>query len=63
MVEKIYLMLWALVFAATGLIYFAGFLTAPVAVFLGLVMFGLTFLGMIGILPHYVTHHDTPLQH
>ncbi|MEZ5344634.1 MAG: hypothetical protein R2681_03665 [Pyrinomonadaceae bacterium] len=63
MVEKLYLALWGIFFAAFALFFLTGFMTAAMVVGFGFVAFGMVFLGMIGILPHYVTHYKIPLEH
>ena len=57
MLERIYFALWGLYFATAGVIYMSGMFNAKVAVAFGLVFFGMTFMGMISVLPFHVSHN------
>jgi hypothetical protein len=63
MLERIYIALLGLYVLTVGFFYVSGLLDALTAVVFGFVLFGLIFLGMIGVLPFYATHHKTPLKH
>lgn len=56
MLVKIYWSLWALFFAAALILFAAGAMTSIVLVVLGFIAFGLTFMGMMGVLPSMVSH-------
>ena len=58
MVERVYFALWGILLVIGGIFYLTGAMDVPTAVFLGFVFLGLTYMGLIGVLPHYVTHHD-----
>ena len=60
MFERIYFILWALVLLLAGTVYITGNLTIFTAVVFGFVFFGLTFMGMIGVLPNWVGHQVHP---
>ena len=60
MLERIYLSVWvvyAVIFAA---VFFSGSLTYGAATVFGFVAFGLIYMGMIGVLPFWTTHHAHP---
>ncbi len=60
MLIRVYWWTWGL-FALVALLLFAtGNLTMLTAVVLGFVAFGLTFMGMMGVLPTMVTHPAAP---
>jgi hypothetical protein len=63
MLERLYFAVWGLYLLIVGTFYITGNLTAFTTVVLGFVFFGLTFMGMIGVLPFYVTHQKMPLKH
>lgn len=63
MLEKLYFTILGLYFLTIGTFYFTGNLTPLVGVVFGFVFFGIVFMGMIGVLPFYVSHHKTPLKH
>lgn len=56
MLERLYFALWAVFLLTLGLFYMTGNLTPYVEVVYGFIFFGLTFMGMIGVLPFHVTH-------
>jgi hypothetical protein len=58
MVEKVYFALWGILLITAGIFYLTGAMDVLTAVVFGFIFFGLTFMGLIGVLPHYVTHHD-----
>jgi len=58
MLVKIYWSIWALFLIASFLLFAAGAVTAGVLVGLGFIAFGLTFMGMIGVLPAMVSHRS-----
>jgi hypothetical protein len=60
MFERIYFSLWGLTFLAGGVLYLLGEFTTLTGVVLGFVFFGLTFMGMIGVLPNWVGHQVHP---
>lgn len=63
MLEKIYFTVWALSALALGLFYMTGNLTPFTTVVFGFIFFGLTFMGMIGVLPIHYTHHTHHPKH
>jgi hypothetical protein len=56
MLVKIYWSIWALFLAASFVLFAAGAMTSFVLVVLGFIAFGLTFMGMMGVLPAMVSH-------
>ena len=60
MFERIYFALWGLLLLAMALIFALGNLTAFGIVVFGFLAFGLTFMGMIGVLPNWVGHQIHP---
>jgi hypothetical protein len=56
MLVKIYWSIWALFLAASFILFAAGAMTSFVLVVLGFFAFGLTFMGMMGVLPAMVSH-------
>ncbi len=56
MLVKIYWSIWALFLAASFVLFAAGLMTSFVLVVLGFIAFGLTFMGMMGVLPAMVSH-------
>lgn len=63
MFERIYFMLWLLTALVAGVFYFTGYLTIPVGIVFGFIFFGLTFMGMIGVLPTWVGHQVHQKHH
>jgi hypothetical protein len=63
MLEKLYFTVWGLFLLVIGAFYLTGNLTPITEVVFGFIFFGLTFMGMIGVLPFHVTHDKTPLKH
>ena len=59
MLVKIYWSLWGLFVLAVLVLFAAGSLTPLSLVALGFVAFGLTFMGMMGVLPTVVAHPAT----
>lgn len=58
MLEKIYVALWGVYFAVVGLVSLTGNMNTSTGIVLGFIFFGMTFMGMIGVLPHWATHND-----
>jgi hypothetical protein len=56
MLVKTYWMTWLAVAAAAGIIFLGGGMTMFVLVVFGFIAFGLTFMGLISILPSTVSH-------
>ena len=56
MLVRIYWSIWALFFVASVVLFAAGAMTSFVLVILGFIAFGLTFMGMMGVLPAMVSH-------
>lgn len=56
MLVKTYWMTWLAVAAAAGIIFLGGGMTMFVLVVFGFIAFGLTFMGLISILPSMVSH-------
>ena len=56
MLVKIYWSIWALFLVASFVLFAAGAMTSFVIVTLGFIAFGLTFMGMMGVLPAMVSH-------
>jgi hypothetical protein len=61
MLTKIYFALWFAVILLAGLFYAAGNMTDVALVAFGFVAFGMTFMGMMSVLPTAV--HDSLLKH
>lgn len=60
MFEKIYFALWGLLLLVAGALFLTGTLTTMIGVVFGFIAFGLTFMGMIGVLPNWVGHQVHP---
>ena len=60
MFERIYFSLWGLTILAAGILFISGIFTPLTAVVFGFIFFGLTFMGMIGVLPNWVGHQVHP---
>jgi hypothetical protein len=60
MLIKIYWSLWIVLGLAAVALFAAGSFTMLAAVFFGFFAFGLTFMGMIGVLPVMVAHPSIP---
>jgi hypothetical protein len=56
MLVRIYWSIWALFFVASVILFAGGAVTSFVLVTLGFIAFGLTFMGMMGVLPATVSH-------
>lgn len=56
MLLKIYFTLWALLLTAVGIMLVSGTFTMMAAVVVGFISFGMTFMGMISVLPSAVVH-------
>jgi hypothetical protein len=53
---KAYFYLWLVIAAIFGAIFLTGNLTLTMLVVFGFIAFGVTFMGMMGVLPAVVTH-------
>ena len=60
MSPKTYGFLWTLVIVAAGIIWLAGVFTLITAVVFGFIAFGMTFMGMMCVLPGVVAHPGLP---
>jgi hypothetical protein len=60
MLVRIYWSTWALVALAAGVLFAAGMFTMVTVVVFGFIAFGLTFMGMMNVLPGTVAHPETP---
>ena len=60
MLIKIYWSLWIVLGLAAVALFAAGGFTMLAAVFFGFFAFGMTFMGMIGVLPAMVSHPSIP---
>ena len=58
MVERIYISFWGIYFIAVALVLAMGLLNGTALVAFGFVMFGLIFMGMIAVLPHWASHDN-----
>lgn len=56
MLTKIYAAVWAIVAITAGGLFVSGFFTMLVGVVFGFIVFGLTFAGMMCVLPYEVSH-------
>lgn len=56
MLVRIYWLMWALLILAALIIYAAGNFTMLTAVVFGFLAFGMTFMGMMSVLPGMVAH-------
>jgi hypothetical protein len=56
MLTKIYFSLWGLVGLAAATLFLAGGMTMLALTVFGFIAFGLTFMGMMGVLPILVSH-------
>lgn len=56
MVIKIYKALWFIVSLMAAGIYFSGLMSEMMLVVFGFLLFGMIFMGMIGILPLTISH-------
>jgi hypothetical protein len=61
MLTKVYMALWLVLAAFAAGIYVTGNMTPTMVVFLGLMAFGMVFMGMMSVLPTAV--HDELLKH
>jgi len=57
MLERIYFSLWGIFALTVAAFYLTGSLTSGMIAVFGFIMFGLIFMGMIGVLPFWTTHH------
>jgi hypothetical protein len=59
MIVKIYAILWALIGSSAALIFAAGYFTVLMTIVYGFICFGMTFMGMLAVLPatFHVEHH------
>lgn len=55
---KIYEMLWLAIALVMAIMYVTGNLTLTVAVVFGFVIFGMVFMGMMGVLPASISHPE-----
>ncbi|MEO8043151.1 MAG: hypothetical protein ABI646_11105 [Acidobacteriota bacterium] len=64
MLVRIYWLIWALLGVVSLIFFAAGELTPLVLVTLGFFAFGMTFMGMMGVLPTIVGHatHPAPVK-
>lgn len=63
MFAKIYFYAWLAIGAIAGVIYVTGNMTNLAVVVFGIVAFGMTFMGMMNVLPSVLTHEVAePLQ-
>lgn len=62
MMVKGYAAVWLIGVMAVFATYITGNMTPVVAVVFGFLSFGAVFMGMIGVLPTTVTHHDEPAK-
>ena len=60
MMIKGYITVWMLGVVAVLATYLTGNMTPLIAVFFGFLSFGAVFMGMMGVLPTTVGHHDEP---
>ena len=60
MIVKVYWTLWALVALSALVLFVAGSLTPMAIIVYGFIAFGLTFMGMMGVLPLTITHPAEP---
>ena len=60
MLIKIYWSLWIVLGFAAVALFAAGSFTMLAAVYFGFFAFGITFMGMIGVLPVMVSHPSAP---
>ena len=62
MLVKVYWMTWGVVGLAALLLFAAGSFTMLAGVVFGFIAFGMTFMGMMGVLPVMVSHPAPPKQ-
>ena len=55
---KVYLSLWVMTAVVAALLLLTGFMTLTAVVTFGFVIFGLVFMGMMGVLPATIAHPD-----
>lgn len=53
---KVYWMLWLVLAAAAAVLSFGGMMTMTTVVVFGFISFGMTFMGLMGVLPVVVSH-------
>jgi len=63
MVVKIYTALWAMIFLAAAALFAVGSFTMVTAVVFGFIMFGMTFMGIMVVLPITISHPTVKLAH
>lgn len=56
MLVKIYGLMWFLFLVSSGVLFLSGGFTSMSMVIFGFIFFGLTFMGMIAVLPTTVAH-------
>lgn len=59
MLIKIYETLWGLIGVAAFVLYLTGNLSEMAMVVFGFICFGMIFMGMISVLPFFVTHQTS----
>jgi hypothetical protein len=59
MFAKIYFYAWLAIGAIAGVFYLTGNMTTLAIVVFGIVAFGMTFAGMMNVLPHELTHEGS----
>ena len=62
MLVKVYWMIWGVFGLAALLIFAAGSFTMVTGTVFGLIAFGMTFMGMMGVLPAMVSHPAPPKE-
>ena len=62
MLVKVYWITWGVVGLAALLLFVAGSFTTLTAVVFGFIAFGMTFMGMMGVLPVAVSHPAPPKE-
>lgn len=58
MIVKIYGMIWAFIATVAAVIFLTGNFTQMTAVVFGFISFGMIFMGMMGVLPATLSHHE-----
>lgn len=53
---KVYWLLWLVLAATAAFLFVGGFMTMTTVVVFGFISFGMTFMGMMGVLPLVVSH-------
>lgn len=63
MMVKAYFGVWVLGLTAVLVTFMTGNMSPTMTVAFGFMSFGAIFMGMMGVLPTTVVHHDGPAQH